>query len=538
MQTLLLLLQLILVSGVWTFQCDDGCSIPNEFEDDDWCDCSDCEDEPNWTCDTCLPGCVNSNCEAEQPCYEAAYDVTNWMASATYNCTDGCKISMYNVNDWYCDCSDCGDESQFNCTTCLSGCPEPNACTQDADGTVVADHGWAWCSQENGGFIVNDSVLYNMSLYGDDGVFSDDFLMDCKIGWQEGLVLGLDGLLLFISFFAVIYFIYKICKEDKNKLQLILKVLVTTCNIAYILCLAINIQKTYLTFMSQGCELSTKSYGWNTTRAIVYDITQITWRRMFIFAFIMVYITFGVRLENGLKNSIFESKKLNYYLRLSYILLIVVWVWGIVWELILYTPEYSETTITDSEEMRGGTLVVPMENEYVFDDLLLKSTTISLEMCCLFSFIGIILFIYEFKQIAVSIASQFSNGPGNQRGKFFESIISKTTLLGVLALASTLTVVIVEWCLVMQGGYYGYENVYTQEIFGVILSIDATMNIFCLNLNYDYSKWIYNKFNCGKLEKNGKLCVLGCTSNLGKIAQIASFTSTTSETKTETSNDD
>ena len=81
--------------------------------------------------------------------------------------------------------------------------------------------------------------------------------------------------------------------------------------------------------MSLGCYFH--SYYWENTFTIVYDITWMLWRRLFIFAFIMVYMTFGIRLENGLTNSVFESKKLNYYLRFSYIVLIIVWIWGMIW---------------------------------------------------------------------------------------------------------------------------------------------------------------------------------------------------------------
>ena len=35
------------------FICSDGCEVIPEYLDDDFCDCSDCGDEPRWTCDNC-----------------------------------------------------------------------------------------------------------------------------------------------------------------------------------------------------------------------------------------------------------------------------------------------------------------------------------------------------------------------------------------------------------------------------------------------------------------------------------------------------
>eukprot|EP00808_Paulinella_micropora_P023283 g49707.t1 len=43
-----------------TFTCSDGCQIPASWENDDWCDCSDCSDEKEWKCETCHQGCPPS----------------------------------------------------------------------------------------------------------------------------------------------------------------------------------------------------------------------------------------------------------------------------------------------------------------------------------------------------------------------------------------------------------------------------------------------------------------------------------------------
>ena len=496
---MLLTLQLASFDVGHGFQCDDGCDIPDDFVNDDWCDCLGCDDETNWTCDTCSSNGCSDGCQEAQPCFNVTLNI---FGNLTYTCSDGCTIPSFFVNDSYCDCSDCEDELEFTCSTCFEGCPEPDVCIFDVtwDGDI-----YFW---------------YCLAVYEDS---FDGFLLDCKMGWQEGILLALDGFLLFISLSAVTYFTYKMFhKKNKHKLQVKLKVLVTICNIVYLLCLALNIQKTYLSFMAVGCYLYL--YYWENTFTIVFDITQMIWRRLFIFAFIIVYMTFAIRLENALKNSMFESKKLNYYLRFSYILLIIVWIWGMIWTFFLFSQYWNGDKNT--YDIHDTALI---DYNFLTNDWIVISSTISLEICCLFSLIGMILFIYKFKQVVVCVAGQFDNGAGKKPSQFFESIISKTTLLGILALVSTLTVVIVEWTWKM--------DFYTQQIFGVILSIDSMINIFCLNLNYDHSKSMYNKCNCGKMEKTIKLCVLCPTCTVAKMTRL-SIHQTTISSETDTANDD
>ena len=49
------------------FKCDDGCQISSGYQNDGWCDCTNCEDEDNWKCSSC-GGCPSS-CGDYKNCY-------------------------------------------------------------------------------------------------------------------------------------------------------------------------------------------------------------------------------------------------------------------------------------------------------------------------------------------------------------------------------------------------------------------------------------------------------------------------------------
>ena len=48
------------------FCCDDGCEIPATYEDDYYCDCAECEDEPSFTCESCRN--VPEDCDYLKSC--------------------------------------------------------------------------------------------------------------------------------------------------------------------------------------------------------------------------------------------------------------------------------------------------------------------------------------------------------------------------------------------------------------------------------------------------------------------------------------
>ena len=79
--------QLQQLSVVVGFSCNDGCGISDNYVNDAWCDCNQCEDEDSFTC-------------------------------------------LSYINDDYCDCNECEGELYWNCTSCAGGCPNPSS-TQD-----------------------------------------------------------------------------------------------------------------------------------------------------------------------------------------------------------------------------------------------------------------------------------------------------------------------------------------------------------------------------------------------------------------------
>ena len=93
-----------------SFACNDGCLIPQEEYDNDVCDCPQCEDEPDWDCSTC--DCPSTCFTTTVPCTQVYYRCPG----------SGCPIYPEFVNDNYCDCDDCSDEDAWSCETCDYGC--------------------------------------------------------------------------------------------------------------------------------------------------------------------------------------------------------------------------------------------------------------------------------------------------------------------------------------------------------------------------------------------------------------------------------
>mmetsp|Transcript_75176 Transcript_75176/g.132806 ORF Transcript_75176/g.132806 Transcript_75176/m.132806 type:complete len:248 (-) Transcript_75176:112-855(-) len=49
--------------------------------------------------------------------------------AASYSCNSACEIYDNEVDDGYCDCPDCSDESEWSCSSCGTGCPDyPGSC--------------------------------------------------------------------------------------------------------------------------------------------------------------------------------------------------------------------------------------------------------------------------------------------------------------------------------------------------------------------------------------------------------------------------
>ena len=147
-------------SGNNTFICDDNCTIDNQYYNDSWCDCTNCEDEPLWTCLSC-GGCPNGTCYDSIDCSFSAGVTTTLAADGYFECNDGCEINATYYNDLWCDCVTCEDEPLFNCSTCLGGCPDDvDECGVFA-GLCVAPSG-------NNTFVCNDNCTIDNQYY-DDG---------------------------------------------------------------------------------------------------------------------------------------------------------------------------------------------------------------------------------------------------------------------------------------------------------------------------------------------------------------------------------
>ena len=112
-------------SNVYNFSCNDGCTVPYYWVNDDWCDCGECEDEyeTGWTCSSCL---CPTECGIYYHCDNSsngAYGSTRASDSDKYFfCDDGCKIDESWQNDHYCDCQNCEDETDWDCQSC-GKCP-------------------------------------------------------------------------------------------------------------------------------------------------------------------------------------------------------------------------------------------------------------------------------------------------------------------------------------------------------------------------------------------------------------------------------
>eukprot|EP00435_Cladocopium_sp_Y103_P060452 s824_g22.t1 len=101
-----------------------NCTISIFSLNDGNCDCPGCEDESNFTCNTCASGCPTN-----QTCHHLY----------VYSCeprpllcpgTDRCRIPVSYLNDDFCDCPGCTDEVAWDCGNCSSGrCKS----TQDCD---------------------------------------------------------------------------------------------------------------------------------------------------------------------------------------------------------------------------------------------------------------------------------------------------------------------------------------------------------------------------------------------------------------------
>eukprot|EP00808_Paulinella_micropora_P011760 g60221.t1 len=79
-------------------------------------------------------GVLHESCATVDWCYDNRGDYNwgfcdpatcagGWIPNITRQCSDGCLLKPTFVNDSSCDCSDCGDEPDWDCNSCSQGCP-------------------------------------------------------------------------------------------------------------------------------------------------------------------------------------------------------------------------------------------------------------------------------------------------------------------------------------------------------------------------------------------------------------------------------
>ena len=87
------------------FQCPGSeCKVLLNSLNDNRCDCPGCEDEKDWTCDTCDFGCPDQNlCSATIPCRAGVFECGQ--------SEERCELVGTQLNDNVCDCPNCEDRA-------------------------------------------------------------------------------------------------------------------------------------------------------------------------------------------------------------------------------------------------------------------------------------------------------------------------------------------------------------------------------------------------------------------------------------------
>ena len=114
--------------------------------------------------------CDCSDCgdETDYTCSSCANgcpsDCGDYMLCAGYTCSDGCQLPTSYVNDSWCDCSDCGDEPLYDCDSCSDGCP--SYCG-----------GYTYCPEQGSATSDYYFTCYDGCLIGTE--YTDDGYCDC-----------------------------------------------------------------------------------------------------------------------------------------------------------------------------------------------------------------------------------------------------------------------------------------------------------------------------------------------------------------------
>ena len=152
-----------------------NCSIPVEWIDDSYCDCPNCQDESNYTCNNCLSGCPQycgdwryclvSMSDYYASCHLLNVNLTNITDIYDDDSIDSCVIPVSWIDDGYCDCDNCNDESNHDCESCSNGCP-----TQCGD--------WRYCDTGITNYVDCNSSNCSIPEYWIDDAYCD--CPDCE----------------------------------------------------------------------------------------------------------------------------------------------------------------------------------------------------------------------------------------------------------------------------------------------------------------------------------------------------------------------
>ena len=402
-----------------------------------------------------------------------------YVGKSLFSCnSSSCEIPDDWVNDRFCDCPQCDDESYLNCDICQ--CP-----------TQCGDYYLCLTSGNN----VTFEYEYDTDVY-------QSFLYDCKIGSQEGLLLSLEIFCFVICCCLVIFFCTKICKKtNKNHLSMRFKILVLTCNILYLFVTFLSFAVSY-TWLLLGCQdyISGETY-----LTVLY-----LWRNISYFVYILTYLNFCQRFIYSLKDSLFELTKMKYFLYFCNVMLFLIFFWVFIDASILYVisiKAQSDPSVYEDE------FAVNHESYrhffYHFRINLVQRTYIAA------SIIAMVLFIYKFRQVVIftsssdlrvtpSVPNVTSHG---KHGEKLVSVVSRTTVLMTFALSSTVLLLIAS--MIVYQVFNGATEFFSYYI-NVGVGIDSSINVLCLNLQYPYSAAFYQRLKCDKIQKTARRCILWC----------------------------
>ena len=350
---------------------------------------------------------------------------------------------------------------------------------------------WLNASNQNAS---SDGSWYGTE-YGGWGSLFPLFMLDCEIGWQESIILGLSGFVLMSNLILVTYFSFRV-KKHSGQLLTKYKILITACNIIYLLQDIMNFLMSFVQYT-----------GWywcfdNPKQAeLVYtlwNIGYIIWERLIYLTVIMVYYTFVQRFQDSVKDSIFELTTLRRFFQFTYVLFMLLWLWGLFWILMTMLPRIA----------LNGKEIIDQELMLQFQE----TRALVWDLYVAVSIIVLMAFIYKFKQILDFITLSNNkvistiNKQNEARYESYLQVLSRTITLATIALVSTMiTVYLIDnWQYIVGADFYAFEYLY------VILGIDSTINIVCINLQYRHGKQLYRLLKCSNLERRTKTCVLCC----------------------------